>query len=49
VKRYRNHHEVPLEVEAVARWYDDRDAGLGVEFVLAVEAAVAKICAREET
>lgn len=44
MKPFRNHPAVPSEVEASAGWYEARELGLGVEFVLAVERAVAQIC-----
>jgi hypothetical protein len=44
VKTYRNHADVAPEVEAAAQWYEAREAGLGIDFVFAVEAAVAQIC-----
>ena len=44
MKGYRKHPAVPAEIEAAARWYEERDAGLGEELVSAVEDAIAVIC-----
>ena len=44
MKPYRNHPDVPAEVDAAASWYEEQEPGLGLEFVLAVESAIALIC-----
>jgi toxin ParE1/3/4 len=42
-RRFRIHDEATLELRRAAAWYDERREGLGDEFVLAVNAAIAKI------
>jgi hypothetical protein len=44
VKPYRNSIGALSEIEEVAQWYEQRDIGLGGQFVLAVEAAMQQIC-----
>ena len=40
MKPYRLHPEVVRDVDDAAGWYEREEPGLGVEFVLAVEAAI---------
>lgn len=40
---YRLHPAVPDDIDSAADWYEQREPGLGVEFVLAVEAALSHI------
>jgi len=42
-KPYSIHAEATLDLRLAARWYDERQRGLGVELVLAVDGAIAKI------
>ncbi len=42
-KPYKIHDEAALDLRLAARWYNRRRAGLGLEFVLAVDDAIAKI------
>ena len=42
-KPYKIHDEATLDLRLAARWYNRRRGGLGVEFVLAVDDAIAKI------
>jgi toxin ParE1/3/4 len=42
-KSYKIHDEATLDLRLAARWYNRRRAGLGVEFVLAVDDAIARI------
>jgi plasmid stabilization system protein ParE len=42
-KPYKIHDEATLDLRLAARWYNRRRGGLGAEFVLAVDAAIAKI------
>ena len=42
-KPYRIHDEAALDLRLAARWYNRRRGGLGAEFVLAIDAAIAKI------
>jgi plasmid stabilization system protein ParE len=42
-KPYRIHDQAVLDLRLAARWYSERRRGLGAEFVLAVDAAIAKI------
>lgn len=42
-KPYSIHAEATLDLRLAARWYDERQRGLGVELVLAVAGAIAKI------
>lgn len=43
MKPYRNHVEVPTDVDEAATWYEGREPGLGLQFVIAVEEAIAQI------
>ena len=44
MKSYRKHPAVPAEIEAAARWYEERETGLGEEFLSAIEDAIAILC-----
>ena len=42
-QRFRPEPEASAELEDVALWYEQKRAGLGVEFVIAVDAALDQI------
>jgi toxin ParE1/3/4 len=42
-KPYKIHDEATLDLRLAARWYGRRRAGLGAEFVMAIDDAIAKI------
>jgi plasmid stabilization system protein ParE len=44
-KPYSIHAEATLDLRLAARWYEHRHRGLGAEFVLAVDDAIATIVA----
>ena len=44
-KPYRIHAEATLDLRLAVRWYEQRQRGLGVELLLAVDGAIAKIVA----
>jgi toxin ParE1/3/4 len=42
-RRFRIHDDATLELRRAAAWYEERREGLGVDLVMAVNSAVAKI------